>query len=94
MPLETTSFNVLDHLKSEVEQAAYLGAALEEGDAAFIAVALGDIAAACGMPAFTKKTGIDPDIAAEHFRDGGAPSIQLVAQAAQAFGLKLKLVAA
>lgn len=44
----TTRYDVADHLRTPEEMAAYLEACLEEadGDAAFIAKALGDIACA------------------------------------------------
>lgn len=46
-------FDVVDHLRTPEEMAAYLVAAIEEsqGDTAFIAVALGDIARALGVDA-------------------------------------------
>ena len=47
----TTRYDVAEHLRTPEEMAAYLEACLEEadGDAAFIAKALGDIARAKGM---------------------------------------------
>jgi probable addiction module antidote protein len=47
----TTRYDVAEHLRNPEEMAAYLEACLEEadGDAAFIAKALGDIACAKGM---------------------------------------------
>ena len=47
----TTRYDVAEHLRSPEEMAAYLEACIEEanGDAAFIAKALGDIARAKGM---------------------------------------------
>ncbi|MDO9469953.1 MAG: putative addiction module antidote protein [Nitrosomonas sp.] len=48
---QTTRYDVAEHLRTPEEMAAYLEACLEEanGDAAFIAKALGDIARAKGM---------------------------------------------
>lgn len=48
---KTTRYDVAEHLRTPEEMAAYLEACLEEanGDAAFIAKALGDIARAKGM---------------------------------------------
>ncbi|MEW6600596.1 MAG: transcriptional regulator, partial [Nitrospirota bacterium] len=48
---KTTRYDVAEHLRSPEEMAAYLEACFEEanGDAAFIAKALGDIARAKGM---------------------------------------------
>jgi probable addiction module antidote protein len=47
----TTPFDVAEHLRTPEEMAAYLEACIEEadGDAAFIAKALGAIARAQGM---------------------------------------------
>jgi probable addiction module antidote protein len=47
----TTRYDVAEHLRSPQEMVAYLEATLEEadGDAPFIAKALGDIARAKGM---------------------------------------------
>ena len=49
----TTSYDVAEHLRTPEEMAVYLEACLEEadGDAAFIAKALGDIARAKNGPA-------------------------------------------
>lgn len=47
--LQTSKYDVADYLKTPEEMAAYLEASLEEGDAAFVAKALGDIARARGM---------------------------------------------
>jgi len=48
---KTTRYDVAEHLRTPEEMAAYLEACLDEGegDAAFIAKALGDIARARGM---------------------------------------------
>lgn len=47
----TTHYDVADHLRTQEEMVIYLEACLEEadGDAVFIAKALGDIARAKGM---------------------------------------------
>ena len=47
----TSSYDVVEHLKTKEEMAAYLDACIEEanGDASFIAKAIGDIARAQGM---------------------------------------------
>jgi probable addiction module antidote protein len=45
----TTTWDPAEHLQTEEDMAAYLEAAVEEGDAALVAAALGDIARAKGM---------------------------------------------
>ena len=54
----TTRYDVAEHLRTPEEMAAYLEACLEEadGDAAFIAKALGDIARAKGMSQVARVT--------------------------------------
>ena len=47
-----------DHLKTEEDMAAYLEAALEEGDSNLVAAALGDIARAKGMSQVAREAGL------------------------------------
>jgi probable addiction module antidote protein len=47
--LKTWSWDAAEHLTTEDDMAAYLEAALEDGDPELIAAALGDIARANGM---------------------------------------------
>ncbi len=56
----TTRYDVAEHLRTPEEMAAYLEACLEEadGDAAFIAKALGDIARAKGMAQVAQDAGL------------------------------------
>ena len=57
--LRTTRFDVAEHLRTPEEMAAYLEASIEEsnGDATFIAKALGDIARTKGMSQVVKDAG-------------------------------------
>ena len=56
----TSRYDVAEHLRTPKEMAAYLEACLEEadGDAAFVAKALGDIARAKGMSQIARDTGL------------------------------------
>lgn len=56
----TTRYGVAEHLRTAEEMAAYLEACFEEanGDAAFIAKALGDIARAKGMTQVARDAGV------------------------------------
>ena len=58
----TSPYDVAEHLRTPEEMAAYLDACLEEadGDAAFIAKALGDIARAKGMSQVARSDGVGP----------------------------------
>ncbi len=48
--IRTRPWDVAEHLETEEDRTAYLEAVLEEGDPAFVAAALGDIARAKGIP--------------------------------------------
>ena len=58
----TSPYDVAEHLRTSEEMAAYLEACIEEadGDAAFIAKALGDIARAKGMSQVVCDAGVVP----------------------------------
>jgi probable addiction module antidote protein len=57
---KTSKYDVTEYLRTPEEMAAYLEACLEEanGDAAFIAKALGDIARAKGMSQVAREAGL------------------------------------
>lgn len=57
---KTTKYDVAEYLRTPEEMAAYLEACLEEanGDAAFVARTLGNIARAKGMTEIARETGL------------------------------------
>ncbi len=57
---KTTRYDVAEHLRTPEEMAAYLEACIQEsnGDARFIAKALGDIARAKGMAQVARDAGV------------------------------------
>jgi probable addiction module antidote protein len=60
MEMKTAPYDVAEFLETPEEMAAYLEACIQEsdGDAAFIAKALGDIARAKGMTQIARETGL------------------------------------
>ncbi len=54
---KTRPWDAAEHLETEEDMAAYLEAALEEGDPALVAAALGDIARAKGMSRNRSRNG-------------------------------------
>lgn len=61
MTLETYPWNIQDHLRTPEDQLGYLEAVFEEGDPAFIAIAIQDVATAKGIAipaALTAQTGL------------------------------------
>ena len=88
---ETTPYDVADHLRTPEEMAAYLEACMEEadGDAAFIAKALGDIARAKGMTQVARDTGLSRESLYKSLSGECVPSFDTVIKVIRALGLKL-----
>ncbi|MEY8405493.1 addiction module antidote protein [Adlercreutzia muris] len=84
-----TKWDASVHLETEEGMAAYLNAALEDGDTSVIAAALGDIARARGMTQLSKETGITRDGLYKALSPTGNPSFDTVQKVIKAFGLKL-----
>ena len=57
--IKTKAWDAAEFLETEEDMAAYLEAALEDGDSALIAAVLGDIARAKGMSQIAKETGLE-----------------------------------
>ncbi len=74
--------------------AAYLEAVLEEGDAALVAAALGDIARARGMGEVSRKTGLGRESLYKALSSNGNPELATVLKVVQALGLRLHAAAA
>lgn len=89
-----TRWDASEYLESETDIAAYLNAALEDGDTSVIVTALGDIARAKGMTQLAKETGITRDGLYKALSPTGNPSFDTVQKVVRAFGLKLDVAAA
>jgi probable addiction module antidote protein len=87
----TTKFDVAEHLRTPEEMAAYLEACLEEanGDAAFIAKALGDIARAKGMSQVARDAGLSRESLYKALSGERSPGFDTILKVINALGLKL-----
>src|SRR5438034_5504609 len=87
----TTRYDVADHLRTPKEMAAYLEACLAEadGDAAFVAKALGDIARAKGMAQVARDTGLSRESLYKALSGDRSPSFDTILKVLDALGLKL-----
>lgn len=87
----TTRYDVAEHLRTPEEMAAYLEACLEEanGDAAFVAKALGDIARAKGMSQVAHDAGLSRESLYKALSGERTPSFDTVLRVVGALGLKL-----
>jgi probable addiction module antidote protein len=87
--IATKPWDPADHLKTEEDMAAYLEAALEEGDPALVAAALGDIARAKGMTQVARDTGLGRESLYKALSASGNPEFATVLKVIAALGLKL-----
>ncbi len=85
----TTPWDPAEHLKTGEEMAAYLEAALEEGDPALVAAALGDIARAKGMTHVARETGLGRESLYKALSAAGNPEFATILKVVAALGLKL-----
>lgn len=92
----TTRYDVAEHLRTPDEMAAYLEACFEEanGDAAFIAKALGDIARAQGMTRVARDAGLSRESLYKALSGERAPGFDTILKVMNALGLKLHAEAA
>jgi probable addiction module antidote protein len=91
----TTHYDVAEHLRTPKEMAAYLEACLAEanGDAAFIAKALGDIARAKGMAKVARDAGLSRESLYKALSGDRSPSFDTILKVIEALGLKLHTTA-
>jgi probable addiction module antidote protein len=91
MNTSTSPYDVSDYLRTPEEMAAYLEACIEEadGDAAFIAKALGDIARAQGMTQVARDAGLSRESLYKALSGERSPSFDTILKVVSALGLKL-----
>jgi probable addiction module antidote protein len=88
---KTTRYDVSEHLRTPEEMASYLEACLEEanGDAAFIAKALGDIARAKGMSQVARDAGLSRESLYKALSGDRSPNFETILKVISALGLRL-----
>ena len=91
MKTTTTLYDVAEYLRTPEDMAAYLEACIEEanGDAAFIAKALGDIARAQGMTQVARDSGLSRESLYKALYGERSPSFDTILKVVTALGLKL-----
>lgn len=93
---KTTRYDVAEHLRTSKEMAAYLEACIEEadGDAGFIAKALGDVARAKGMAQVARDSGLSRESLYKALSGDRSPGFDTVLKVMTALGVKLHVEAA
>ncbi|MGB7951676.1 MAG: addiction module antidote protein [Candidatus Binatia bacterium] len=91
--VKTRPWDAAEHLRDEDDMAAYLEAALEDGDPALVAAALGDIARAKGMSQIARETGLGRESLYKALSPDGNPEFSTVLKVVRALGLRLHATA-
>ncbi len=88
---KTSRYDVAEHLRTPKEMAAYLEACLEEadGDAGFIAKALGDIARAKGMSQVARDAGLSRESLYKALSGDRSPDFSTILKVVNALGISL-----
>jgi len=86
---KTRPYDAAEYLETPEDMAAYLEAALEDGDPAVVVKALGAIARAHGMSQIARETGLGRESLYKALSSEGNPEFATVMKVVRALGLKL-----
>lgn len=92
MALKTTKFDAAEYLRDDESQSFLLSDALETGDAAYIAHALGVVARARGMTQIAKDSGVTREALYKALSEKGDPKLSTLLGVTRALGFKLTAV--
>jgi probable addiction module antidote protein len=87
---KTTPFDVVEYFRDEADILAYVDAALEDGEAAIIAHALGDVARARGMTDIARQCGLGRESLYKSLSKQGNPELATVLEVLKALGIRLR----
>ena len=87
---KTSPWDPAEHLADAEDMAAYLEAALEDGDPRVVAAALGDIARAKGMTQVARDTGLGRESLYKALSPDGNPELATLLKVIAALGLQLR----
>jgi probable addiction module antidote protein len=91
--ITTTIWDPATHLATADDEAAYLEAALQDGDPQLVAAALGDIARAKGMSQVARDAGLGRESLYKSLSSSGNPELSTVLKVISALGLELHVTA-
>jgi len=90
--IQTYPWDAAEHLETKEDIAAYLEAALEDGDPSLVIGALGDIARSRGMTHIARETGLGRESLYKALSLQGNPEFATVLKVLQALGLRFQVV--
>ena len=85
-------WDVVDHLRTDDEMAAYFDACLDEdpGDGSLIRAGLGDIARAKGMTNLARDTGLTREGLYKALSSSGNPELSTIIKVIRALGIHIR----
>jgi probable addiction module antidote protein len=89
MAVEVTPFDAADYLDSDEAQARFLADAIEEGDPAYIAHALGIVARARGMTKIARDAGLAREALYRSLSADGDPRLSTLFGVLKSLGVTL-----
>lgn len=92
-PIEIRSWDAAEHLETEEDMAAYLDAALEDGDPTLVVAVLGDIARAKGMTQIAREAGLGRESLYKALSTNGNPEFATILKVVRALGLQFHVEA-
>jgi probable addiction module antidote protein len=92
MENEFSPYDTVEYLTTEEEVAAYMAAAMEDGDPQLIVAALGDIARARNVTQLARDTGLTRQGIMKAFSAGSKPSFDTIMRISTALGFRLTVV--
>lgn len=87
--IKTLPFDAASYLRSDDDATAYLQAAIDDGDPALLAAALGDIARARGVAQLAKDTGLSRESLYKSLSGERVPSSDTLLKVIDAMGFAL-----
>lgn len=87
--VETTRWDVTENLTTPEQAAAYINAALEDGDPEMVAVAIGDVIRARGASSIAEAAGLNRGNLYRSFAEEGRPELATTLKVLHAMGIKL-----
>ena len=92
--VKTRPYDPVDYLVTPEDMAAYLEAALDDGEPKVIIAVLGDLARARGMTAVARGSGLGRESLYKALSPSGNPEFVTVMKVVRALGLRLHAVPA
>ncbi len=92
--IATKRWDPAEHIRDDADVAAYVEAALEDGDHRVVAAVLGDIARAKGMTQVARDAGLGRESLYKSLSSDGNPEFSTVLRVLKALGIRLRATVA